>query len=124
MCASVQGGPVKRSPISRAPGLQFSLGFCSDFLSGRPVPSSISSACTSISVMTFDTSGGLTSSGVLQMGHGAPAPQSQASSRLLSGPQGRNGCFSQTQPVPSHRPQPALVILHPLSVLAFALTSL
>jgi hypothetical protein len=47
----------------------------------------------------LDMSGGWSASHGLQSSQGAPAPQSQASNRLLNILKGRSGWFSQTQPV-------------------------
>jgi hypothetical protein len=58
------------------------------------------SLSTAIFIPVRDMSGG---SDVLHTAHGAPAPQSQASARLLKPRHGRSGWFSQTHPVSAQR---------------------
>jgi hypothetical protein len=64
-----------------------------------------SSSASAVGVKLCGMRGGCSASLGLQISHGAPAPQSHASARLLNILNGRSGWFSHTQPVSSQLAQ-------------------
>jgi hypothetical protein len=88
----------------------------SEFL--KPAHQCLDPSLSKATVITPETSGGLSSTGWLHHSHGAPAPHSQPFGISDGFAQGRSGWFSQTQPVPAQilQSEKRSIISHPRNV--------